>query len=189
MTLPYPAELEHTITLRDGTRVFVRPIRPEDADGITRQFARLSAEDVRRRFLAPMKTPPPRLLWRMTHIDYDREMALAAFADAARADPVAIVRLAAEPDRARAEYAIIVGPDMKGRGLGRALMTEIIEHARRSGIGEVYGTILADNRPMIALARTLGFTIAVDPDDASLVIARLALGGAAAGGASAPADG
>ena len=176
MTLPYPDRLEHTLVLRDGARLFVRPMRPEDAEGITRQFPRLSPEDVRRRFLAPMKVPPPRLLARMTQIDYDLEMALVAFADDARDDPLAVVRLIAEPDRARAEYAIFVGPDMKGRGLGRTLMEEIIEHARRTGIGEVYGTILADNRPMIELARKLGFTIARDPDDGSLVIARLALG-------------
>ncbi len=184
MTAPYPSHLEHTIVLRDGTRLFIRPMRPEDAEGIARQFPHLDAEDVRRRFLAPMKVPPPALLARMTRIDYDRDMALVAFADAARDVPLASVRLDAEPDRARAEFAIFVGHAMKGRGLGRALMAAIIAHARTSGIGEVYGTILADNAPMIALARKLGFTIAHDPDDVGLVIARLRLRDA--GGAGSP---
>ena len=175
MPLPYPAHLEHTIVLRDGTRLFVRPIRPEDAAGITRVFPDLSPEDVRRRFLGPMKAPPPRLLERMTNIDYGDEMALLAFAADAPGDPVGSVRLIAEPDRARAEYAIMVGPTMKGRGLGRMLMTEIIAHARRIGVGEVYGIILANNEPMIGLARKLGFAIRADPDDHSLVIARLRL--------------
>ena len=86
-----------------------------------------------------------------------------------------IVRLSADPDNARAEYAVVVRSDWKGRGLGYALMQEIIAYGRARGIGEIFGTIMAENAAMIDMVRELGFAIASDADDASLVTARLVL--------------
>jgi acetyltransferase len=175
--LPYPNQLEHRITLRDRTELLVRPIRPEDAPAITALFAHLTPEDIRFRFFAAMKELPPALLARLTQIDYDREMALVALRpDAAPDDALCgVVRLHADPDHARAEYAVVVRSDWKGHGLGYDLMQEIIAYARARGIGEVYGTIMSDNTPMIDMAREFGFAIAPDTEDPALVVARLTL--------------
>jgi acetyltransferase len=173
--LPYPNRLEHDIALRDGTSLKIRPIKPEDAPAVTALFARLTPEDIRTRFFSALKALPPRQLARATQIDYDREMALTAWRADAPDELVGIVRLAADPDNARAEYAVLVRSDWKGRGLGYALMGEILDYARDRDVGEVYGTILAENAPMISMAREFGFAIGRDPDDASLVLARLVL--------------
>jgi acetyltransferase len=173
--LPYPNRLERRIALRDGTRLLVRPIKPEDARAMTDLFARLTPEDVRSRFFVAMKALPPALLARLTQIDYDREMALVALNPDAPHELLGVVRLSADPDNAAAEYAVEVRSDWKGRGLGYALMQEIITYARSRGIGELYGTILAENAPMIDMARELGFSVAAHRDDAGLVTAHLAL--------------
>ncbi|HUA51997.1 MAG TPA: bifunctional acetate--CoA ligase family protein/GNAT family N-acetyltransferase, partial [Candidatus Sulfotelmatobacter sp.] len=175
--LCYPNRLEHRIALRDGTELFVRPIRPEDAHAITELFAHLTPQDVRSRFFVAMKALPPSLLARLTQIDYDREMALVAMVPGTT-DLLGVARLSADPDNVRAEYAIVVRSDWKGHGLGYVLMQEIVDYARARGIGEVFGTILNENAAMIDMARELGFTIGADPDDASLVTARLTLGAA-----------
>ncbi|MBV8166453.1 MAG: GNAT family N-acetyltransferase, partial [Alphaproteobacteria bacterium] len=81
----------------------------------------------------------------------------------------------ADPDNARAEYAVVVRSDWKRRGLGRALMRAIIDHARERGTGEIFGIILTENTPMIDLARALGFAITANPEDATTVVATLPL--------------
>src|SRR5262249_22280504 len=127
--LPYPNRLERDLTLRDGTTLRLRPIRPEDAAATTQLFAHLSPEDLRSRFFVAMKALPPALLARLTQIDYDREMALVA-QDPASGALSGVVRLSADPDNLRAEYAVVVRSDWKGRGLGYALMGAIIDYAR-----------------------------------------------------------
>jgi len=154
--LPYPHALETDIPLRDGTHVRLRPIRPDDADPLVRMHHRLAPEDIRARFHGMMRDLEPALLARLTQIDYDREMALIAFADGDD-DPLGVVRINADPDNASAEFAIVVRSDWHGRGLGTSMMNAIIAHARQRGIGELVGSVLQDNRPMLTMMRELGF--------------------------------
>jgi len=176
--LPYPSALERQIMLKDGTPIRIRPVRPEDAPGFERIFQKMSPVDIQHRFFAAMKALPAQLLARLTQIDYDREMAFLAVPPdngGDFGDGYGVVRIAADPDNERAEFAIMVRSDWQGRGLGRDLMGLIIDYARARGLAEIWGTILRENTGMIALVRRLGFTIRTDEDDASLVTASLAL--------------
>ena len=75
---PYPVELVADVTLHDGARLHVRPIRPEDAE-IERAFvAGLSEETRYFRFFYQLNELTPSMLARFTQVDYDREMALVA---------------------------------------------------------------------------------------------------------------
>jgi acetyltransferase len=65
-----------------------------------------------------------------------------------------------------------VRSDWKGRGLGYLLMTRLIEIAAARGIGELVGEVLHENRRMLEMCRTFGFSLATDPDDAALVVVR-----------------
>jgi acetyltransferase len=165
--LPYPAELETTLTLEDGGDMRIRPIRPEDEPLLREMFHHMSAEDVRLRFLTAMKEMPHALAARLTQIDYDREMALIALDEAGGMDGVA--RFSADPDNARAEFAVAVRSDRKRHRIGRVLMTYLLEIAHRRGIGEIYGDVAAENAPMIAFCRALGFVIGTHPDDPQLL--------------------
>ena len=174
--LPYPSALERRITLGCGTTVLIRPVKPEDAPGFERNFQKMRPEDIQHRFFAAMKALPVQLLARLTQIDYDREMAFVAVPPPESGDPddgYGVVRIAADPDNERAEFAIIVRSDWQGRGLGKHLMNLIVDYARARGLAEVWGTILRENTGMIDLVRRLGFAIRTDVEDPSLVTASL----------------
>jgi acetyltransferase len=157
---PYPQHLEETVVLADGTRLLLRPIRPEDEPQHLAFFNRLSPEDVRFRFFGMVRSLPHTELARYTQIDYDREMAFIAVpADAGKPpETLGVVRAVGDPDNEQAEFAIIVRSDLKGRGLGWALMQKIVAYCRERGTGRIIGQILSENQGMRKLAEEFGFT-------------------------------
>ena len=175
---PYPKALERRAALPDGLPVFIRPMRPEDAPLLQAMVERMTPNDIRLRFFTPLRRLPPQMSARLTQIDYDREMALAAIAEEPDAEgrprPAMLggVRISADPDNRRAEYAVAVRSDMKGRGLGRALMEAILAYAASRGIGEVYGEVLRENVNMLALCDELGFQRREVPDEPGVVEVR-----------------
>jgi acetyltransferase len=174
---PYPAELARPFVTRSGEALSVRPIRPEDAAAHAEAFHRLDPEDIRRRFFSPMKEMPPTLVARLTQIDYDREMAFVATRrDAAGAEQIlGVARLIQDPAEPAAEFAVIVERGMKGQGLGRHLMERLFDWGRQAGVREVMGHVLAENRPMLAFVRSLGFTLTRSVEEEEVMEARLAL--------------
>jgi acetyltransferase len=177
----YPRELEREIKLEDGRVFLLRPIRAEDEPALVRNFSRLTEDEVRSRFFAPMKDLPHVTAARFTQIDYDREMAfvIAERGAAGDAELHAVVRLVADPDNQRAEFAIVVERALTGRGLGMSMLRHLIEYARRRGIGELYGDVLADNAVMRGLCHSLGFIEAQAEDRVVRVTLPLAAAGAA----------
>jgi acetyltransferase len=121
----------------------------------------------------PMRELSHTLAARLSQIDYDREMALVAQHDGAT---LGVARYAADPDERRhAEFAVAVRSDWHGRGVGYLLVTRLIEVARAAGIGELFGDVLHENRPMLDMCRALGFTIAANARDPMLATVRLPL--------------
>ena len=170
---PYPAELVEQ--WRTGGETFiVRPIRPEDAEQHGEFFQRLSPEDIRFRFFSAMRALSPEQMARMTQVDYDREMAFVALREATN-ETVGVARLVIEPDRRAGEFAVIVQRDMKGKGLARHLMQRLIDWGRASGLSEIVGQVLADNAPMLAFVRRLGFALRRVPEEPDVMEARLSL--------------
>ncbi|WP_296900267.1 bifunctional acetate--CoA ligase family protein/GNAT family N-acetyltransferase, partial [Thiohalocapsa sp.] len=174
---PYPKALEETITLGDGRRLLLRPIRPEDEPALQEAVAGLTPEEARLRFFAPMRTLDHVAAARFTQLDYDREMALVLTepGSAGRTPIYAVANLSVTPDRRRAEYAVLVRHDMAGMGLGVLLMRRVIDYARSRGVGEITGDVLRDNRTMLKLCEVFGFTKHRDPDDLGIVKVRLRL--------------
>jgi acetyltransferase len=170
---PYPAHLVHMARLEDDTTVEIRPIRPEDEPGIAEMLARSSMEDLRLRFFAPIRQLTHESAARLTQIDYGREMAFVAVDDG---ELLGVSRFAADPEGETAEFAVLVRTDRQRRGLGERLMADLIDYARSRGIGLLHGTVMLENRRMIAMCEKLGFARAADPDDPSLVQMTLRLG-------------
>ena len=169
---PYPKELEGEEHLADGAIVSFRPIRTDDEPLLHDLAGHMTREDLRLRFFSPVRDISHALAVRLTHLDYDREMALVALHDG---QTLGIARYSAGPDKAQAEYAVAVRSDWHGRGVGHLLMTRLIDIARRKGILELVGVVLRENRPMIDMCRALGFALASDPDDGALLRVRKAL--------------
>jgi acetyltransferase len=170
---PYPNALASTEELRDGSKIELRPIRPEDEKLLHDLAANMTPEDLRLRFFTPVHGISHALAARLTQIDYAREMALVALSDGT---VLGIARYFADPDRLSAEYAIAVRSDWHGRGVGYVLMNRLILIARQYGIGELVGEVLRDNRPMLAMCRELGFALSPDPAEPGAVRVRKAFG-------------
>ena len=168
---PYPKELEEPVKVKDGRDFVLRPVRPEDEPAFHLGFTKLTPEEIRLRFFTPMKTLSHVMAARFTQIDYDREMALVLAEDGTPGEAAigGVVRLAADPDNERAEYAIIVGQELTGQGLGRLMMERLIAYANARGIGELYGEVLRKNIPMLSLCKKLGFTERAAADDPTIV--------------------
>jgi acetyltransferase len=168
---PYPKELEQWVEA-DGRRLLIRPIRPEDAAQLSAFFNRIEPGDLRLRSFRQSNARPVSDVLRYTQIDYDREMALVAVAgdQASQSEILGEVRAGADPENIRAELAIVVRSDWKGKGLGKLLTDCIIRHWRSRGTRELFGLVDAGNEPMLRLARRLGFTVDAPPDVQTAVI-------------------
>jgi acetyltransferase len=170
---PYPAEWERAMTLK-GRSMRVRPVRPEDEDLFRDFFGRVSAEDLRLRFFAPVRDFNHAFLARLTQLDYARAIAFVAI-DVETGSMLGAVRLHADANHESGEYAILVRTDVKGSGLGFALMRLMIDWARADGLSRIEGTVLRENRSMLAVCRRLGFEAQVDAEDAAVMKVGLAL--------------
>jgi len=175
---PYPKHLEEMSCLTDGTEYLLRPIQPEDEPSIHRLFERMSPEDVRLRFFAPMSQLSHQAAARMTQIDYDREMGLVAVGrpfHGPACDIQGAVRIAADPDNQTAEFTMMVQSDLKGHGLGTILMKKIIGYARARGIGDIRGEVLREDKNMLALCNNLGFSTRDEDESRPTIAVRLTL--------------
>ncbi len=178
---PYPAELTRPFRTKSGIPLVVRPIRPEDAAAHSEAFGKLRPEDIRWRFFSPMRELSPQMIARLTQIDYDREMAFVAMhrLPDGREEIAGVARLIRDPGGLQGgssgEFAVITVPDMKGQGVGSHLMRRLFDWAREQGMAEVVGQVLADNAPMLAFVRGLGFKVRRSPEDDEVYEARLAL--------------
>jgi acetyltransferase len=173
---PYPSQWQRHIEVKDGWRVFVRPIRPDDEPTIQQFLEHVTSDDRRLRFFAPMKQFSHEFIARLTQLDYARAMAFVAF-DAATDEMVGVVRLHSDSIYESGEYAILLRSDLKGRGLGWTLMELIIEYARSEGLKRISGDVLQDNTTMLGMCRQLGFNVKSNAEEPSLCSVSLTLGG------------
>ncbi|HZZ02538.1 GNAT family N-acetyltransferase [Paraburkholderia sp.] len=173
--VPYPRRFEETLDWH-GLRVTIRPIRPEDEAAHHDFVEAMTPEDLRLRFFGAVGSFDHSQLARMTQIDYDREMALIATvtSEDGFTRTLGVVRAIADPDNETAEFAAAVRSDQKGRRLGQLLMDRIIKYARARGTHWLVGEALRENTPMIALAKSCGFTI-TPTEDPGVVGFRMAL--------------
>ncbi len=162
---PYPVRYESQEVTTGGLPVFIRPIKPEDAPLLVELFSVLSPTSIYFRFFSPIKTLTPTMLARFTQIDYDREIALVALEETEGEETMlGVARVIAEPDLNKAEFAILVGDPWHGKGIGARLLERCLRLAKERGIKNVWGTVLQENKQMLALARKLGFSISRTPE-------------------------
>jgi acetyltransferase len=166
---PYPVELEREFRLKDGTAVQIRPIRPDDAARERAFVAAMSDTSRYYRFLHPLAALSDEMIARFTQLDYAREMALVATAPE-ESVMVGVARYFPNADGRSVEFAIAVADAWQGKGLGRALMQDLIATARDAGFAMIEGSILRSNVGMLNLATQLGFATRATGESAHDVV-------------------
>ena len=162
---PYPWWQESEFVTWDGERIFMRPVRPGDAQQMIDLFSDLSPETIFMRFFSPLKRISRSMLVRLSQIDYDREIALCAFAgDGDERKLIGVARIIFMPDGKTGEFAVVVADDWHGKTIGRVLLKQAMLSAKKYGLSVVTGLVLTSNAAMLAMGQKIGFRVARDPD-------------------------
>jgi RimJ/RimL family protein N-acetyltransferase len=163
------------VTLRDGVKVLLRPLRAEDAALYPHFLANVSHDDLRLRFFAPLRQLSPEMVDKLVHYDPAKAMAFIAI-ELASDRMLGVVRLHDDDGGASGEFAIIVRTRLKGHGLGWRMMQHMIANAKEKRLKSVRGQVLAENITMLAMCEQLGFLIADDPAERGVKLVTLPLG-------------
>lgn len=148
----YPGELEREVMLKNGARVGIRPIRPDDETRLVTLYGRLSRQTAYQRFFRVMNRLPPNWAHGFAHVDYRRRLALVADRDLAwRPELIGVTRYEASDEEATAEVAIVVQDYWQGQGLGAILLREILCAGVANGIRRFRAHVLADNWRALAM--------------------------------------
>jgi acetyltransferase len=174
---PYPTEYVSPWTMKDGTVVTIRPIRPEDEPLMVKFHETLSERSVYLRyfyFFSLSSRVAHERLFRMCFVDYDRGMALVADrenADSGAREILGVGRLTKLHGKNEAEVAVLVTDRYQSRGLGAELLRRLIKIAQDEKLGRIIAEMLRENLEMPALAKRLGFKLHPSRDPAVLVAA------------------
>jgi acetyltransferase len=146
---PYPEEYVRCSTLKDGTRVVLRPIRPEDEPMWHDHLKKCSQRSIWLRFRYLFKESTHEMATRFCFVDYDRTMAIVAEIERNKNhEIIGVARLVADADHRKAEYAILLADEWQGRGLGNLLTDFCIDICGSWEIDRVYAETTIDNVPM-----------------------------------------
>lgn len=168
---PYPSRYESYTTIQNGIKLFIRPIRPEDAPIFETFFESLSARSIYYRFFSTIKKLSREMLARYTQIDYDRQIALVAInEDEAGEKMLGVARIIRESDPEKAEFSVLVRDEYQGLGIGAELLSRCLNIAREQNIEKIWGIVLPENTQMIKLGRKLNFEITRDKDSGEYIL-------------------
>ncbi|MFC4527847.1 GNAT family N-acetyltransferase [Dyella halodurans] len=154
------------VRTHDGRELRLRDIEPGDVAALKRQFARLSPEDIRRRFLHSMSELPDSMAQRLCRIDPAIESAFVLVDETVTpAEIRGVGRIYVDEAADSAEFSVLVEHDWARVGLGVLLMQRLVADCRRRGLHEIWGYVLLENRPMLQLCKDLSFTRRLLPDE------------------------
>ncbi len=147
----YPEEAESRETLRDGTGVTIRPIRPTDEPLLQDFFYSHSEETIYRRYFRAVRAMPHSTAQTLVNLDYGERMAfVATLGEIGLERIIGVGRYAAEKDQpGMVEVAYTVHDDYQGLGVGTLLQKRVEDYARRMGFKGVSGYLIQDNLPMV----------------------------------------
>ena len=163
----YPVWWEADVVLRDGAMAHVRPIVPQDAEGVRRFHAGQSAESIYLRFFAPLKTLSDKDVARFTQVDYDWRVALVA---TLRGEIIGIARYD-RLDEETAEVAFHISDAHQGRGVGSVLLEHLAAIAQERGVAKFAADVLPQNHKMIQVFREAGYEVSYHFDDGVIAVA------------------
>jgi acyl-CoA hydrolase len=161
----YPAELERYDTLRDGTQIFFRPVKPTDEPALSEMLYSLSTQSVRSRYFTHTMTFPHKDVQKLTNIDYENDLAIVGVVPSpAGEEIVAIAQYFLDPKTGAAEVAFIVQDEWQQKGMGSCLLDTLTQIARQRGVKRFSAAVLASNKPMLNIFHNSGYKVETEFD-------------------------
>jgi acetyltransferase len=162
---PYPESLIKNCTLKDGTEITLRPIKPEDEPLWLEMLASCSKESIYHRFRYDFYFDSHEVATKFCFIDYDREIAIVAeLEEDGKKKLIGVGRLIADPDLEVMEYAVLITDAWQKKELGNILTEYCLHIAKAKGIKKLAAETTKDNKPMISVFRKLNFKIRFNED-------------------------
>jgi acetyltransferase len=163
---PYPEKYVREVELRGGTKVVLRPIKPEDEPLWMDLLGSCSKESIYSRFRYFFHWQAHEVATRFCHIDYDREIAIVAeVTEGTRRKLLGVGRLIADPDHQEVEYAVLIADAWQKKELGSMLTDYCLEIAAKWNLKRIVAQTATDNARMISVFRKRGFQINFGSDD------------------------
>jgi len=170
----YPEELERHETLRDGSEIFFRPIKPKDEPTLSEMLYSLSSDSVRTRFFTHTTAFPHRDVQELTNIDYEKNLAIVGLVPGPQGEEelVAIGQYFLDDRDMSAEVAFIVQDEWQKKGMGSLLMANLARFAKQHGVKKFNAQVLPGNQAMLSVFQNSGFpvTTAFDGDTYAVAI-------------------
>ena len=172
--MKHPRDFSIDDTLKDGTRVTIRAVRPDDRQRLLRAFKLLERDSIYTRFFSARNDPTEAELDRAVNVDFEREVALVVTTTTPGGDIIiASARYVAIGERS-AEVAFVVEEDYQGRGIASRLLGHLTSIAKDRGIAQFEADVLSQNASMLAVFKKCGLS-ARQRRDGSVVHLTLAL--------------
>lgn len=163
------------LTTSHGVKLLLRRVRPDDEAGLADLFEHVLAEDLKFRFLSPLKHVGRDLLARLVGVDHIWDENFLALAEDGET-LLASAMLVSTSDSGEAEVAIAVRSDHRHKGVGWTMLNYVANVGARKGLRSIISYEFPDNRETIDLEREMGFTAHPCPDEPRLVLLRKELG-------------
>lgn len=158
--LTYPEELEHFDTLRDGTEIFFRPVKPTDEAALSEMLYSMSPSSLRTRYMAQTMTFPHKDVQQLANIDYTQDLCIVGTVPGTSGEQiVAIAQYFLDPRTHAAEVAFIVQDEWQKKGMGTFLLNYLTQIAKQRGVKSFYAKVLPANKPMLAIFHNTGFNV------------------------------
>ena len=172
MTAQQIASYSTSEVLRDGRRIEIRALRPEDRDGLLAAIRRASSQSMFRRFFAAKRDFSNQEIAFFLNIDFATHVALVAVAEEGGRPAIVGGGRYIISDPGKAEVAFVIIDEYQGQGIGSILLRHLTAIARNAGVKEFTAEILPENRPMLKVFEKsrLDFTTTREPGVVHMVL-------------------
>ncbi len=161
----YPEELERYDTLRDGTEIFFRPVRPTDEAALSEMLYSLSSKSVQTRYMTHTIAFPHKDVQQLANIDYHQDLAIVGTVPGVSGEQiVAIAQYFLDPKTQVAEVAFLVQDEWQQKGMGTFLLDYLTQIAKKRGVKRFYAKVLPSNKPMLAIFHNSGYKVNTEFD-------------------------
>ena len=161
----YPSELERYETLRDGTEIFFRPVKPTDEPALAEMLYSLSKESIKTRYMTHTITFPHKEVQQLTNIDYQQNLAIVGVVPGVSEETiVATAQYFLDPKTQAAEVAFIVQDEWQQKGMGTFLLDYITQIAKQRNVKSFYAKVMPHNKPMLTIFHNSGYKVNTEFD-------------------------